>query len=461
MISPRSLLVLNLVILGVYWFLLRQAAGPLAPLEGAAPHRLAEASRSTFSFVAREVRFTPRRAPAPEVAEVTGEGKPPAAEPPAPVEVAAPEPAPVELAPVVAPPDPLEAALEAAEAEPIPPPTDLLVPEDDRELAAEIEARALTESPIEEDPVPAPEPRPVPAPVAGPAPATEVAAAEVPAPALVLAAAPAATEEGELPSAISLPARAVDSPDPGPSSVTDEPPSVPAPAPEEDGELPVEVVAAGEVRPAPALAPAEPGEPPVEARSPASGEVAGDEDEPALAGPTTVEIYQARVRAADRMIDEGKLGTAASTLRTVLALEDVIGEQRAWALFLLAKISRRKGDHRGAARLYGQAIDHDPPGALYKNSLAWIMATSRDRTVRDPDAAVRLAEEAVRDGGARGSFLDTLARAYFEAGRLHDAVRTQERAVAMIPKRASFRNRLSWYRQEWGKQGGAVLAGAP
>lgn len=167
-------------------------------------------------------------------------------------------------------------------------------------------------------------------------------------------------------------------------------------------------------------------------------------------GPTTLERYSQAVQGARRAIRSRDWQGALEVLAEGLSLEDLVGEQRAWLLYLRAKAERRLGREELAMRLYSEAIDYDPPGAHYKNSLAWMLATSRKSQLRDVSRAVSLAEEAVEEGGRRAQYLDTLARAYFEAGRLGEAVQVQMQAVARDPAKRSYKNRLDWYREEAG-----------
>jgi hypothetical protein len=64
------------------------------------------------------------------------------------------------------------------------------------------------------------------------------------------------------------------------------------------------------------------------------------------------------------------------------------------------------------------------------NNLAWILATSSDPALRDPDRAVDLAEEAAASGEPEAGILDTLSVAYAAAARPADARAAALRALA-------------------------------
>ena len=94
------------------------------------------------------------------------------------------------------------------------------------------------------------------------------------------------------------------------------------------------------------------------------------------------------------------------------------------------------------------------------NNLAWLLATSPDASLRDPERALELALHArtiaARSDAAsdleRASVLDTLAAAQAAAGRFSEAVRTSSEGVAIAERRgyaelaAKLRQRLALYR---------------
>lgn len=67
------------------------------------------------------------------------------------------------------------------------------------------------------------------------------------------------------------------------------------------------------------------------------------------------------------------------------------------------------------------------------NTLAWIYATAKDQKYRDGRQAIHLATKAVALSKRQdGSFVDTLAAAYAEAGMFEQALTTQREAVAIF-----------------------------
>ena len=101
---------------------------------------------------------------------------------------------------------------------------------------------------------------------------------------------------------------------------------------------------------------------------------------------------------------------------------------------------------------YRRAMALAPEWAAPAGELAWLLATSSDDGLRDPDAAVRLAEEALRLAGATDvAMLDTAAAAYAAAGRYDEAARLAEEALQAAGAAADtaypeIRDRLRLYR---------------
>jgi tetratricopeptide (TPR) repeat protein len=73
-----------------------------------------------------------------------------------------------------------------------------------------------------------------------------------------------------------------------------------------------------------------------------------------------------------------------------------------------------------------------PDWAVAAAELAWLLATAPEERLRQPDEAVRLAEQAVKlTGGQSIAALDVLAASYAAARRFEEAVATEERALAL------------------------------
>lgn len=83
------------------------------------------------------------------------------------------------------------------------------------------------------------------------------------------------------------------------------------------------------------------------------------------------------------------------------------------------------------------------------NSLAWVLATSRDPTVRRPQEALRLAEELIQQQNDTppAALLDTLAAAQAACGNARQAEQTQRQAIQRLQVEGSGENTLEAYRQ--------------
>ena len=106
---------------------------------------------------------------------------------------------------------------------------------------------------------------------------------------------------------------------------------------------------------------------------------------------------------------------------------------------------------------YRKAIRRDADHATAANHAAWLLATSRDRSLRDPEEAVAHAERAVRLLGSDPRALDTPTAACAAAGRYDDAVRTPANARRQIPdgspQALALDSRLEPYRSGRGAHG--------
>jgi tetratricopeptide (TPR) repeat protein len=100
----------------------------------------------------------------------------------------------------------------------------------------------------------------------------------------------------------------------------------------------------------------------------------------------------------------------------------------AWLQAGIAMSFAGVGRPRDAIRHYRNALVLRPGWRHAVNDLAWILATSPDPSLRDPEEAIRLIEAVRLETETLPGLLDTLAAGYAAAGRFDAAVRTAERA---------------------------------
>jgi|SRR5665213_2359961 len=95
-----------------------------------------------------------------------------------------------------------------------------------------------------------------------------------------------------------------------------------------------------------------------------------------------------------------------------------------------------------AEKWYRKAVDQNYAPAM--NSLALLMATSKESSVRNPQGAIAMANKAVA-AGTNPDYLDTLAAAYFADGQFDKAVETEEKALARAPDNDAYQKTMQKY----------------
>jgi tetratricopeptide (TPR) repeat protein len=113
----------------------------------------------------------------------------------------------------------------------------------------------------------------------------------------------------------------------------------------------------------------------------------------------------------------------------------------------------QQGRTREAIALYSEAVRLRPDFLTAANNLAWLLATAEAESLRNPYAALRLAQRSARlTQHSDAHVLDTLAAAYAAAGRFEEAVLTAERGVGLaresgdVELEAEIEGRLARYR---------------
>jgi TPR repeat protein len=95
-----------------------------------------------------------------------------------------------------------------------------------------------------------------------------------------------------------------------------------------------------------------------------------------------------------------------------------------------------------------QAIARDPKYDEAYNALAWILLTSEDLKLRNPQKARDYALKAVEIGGGNKDYqLDTLAHAYFDLGDIDRAVELEAQALSLKPDSDLYKKSLSEYKR--------------
>jgi hypothetical protein len=113
-----------------------------------------------------------------------------------------------------------------------------------------------------------------------------------------------------------------------------------------------------------------------------------------------------------------------------------------------------EGRAREAIEHYSEAVRLRPEFLTAANNLAWLLATAEAESLRNPYAALRLAQRSARlTRHLDPPVLDTLAAAYAASGRFEEAVAAAERGVALAREAGDreladqIAQRLALYRQ--------------
>lgn len=118
---------------------------------------------------------------------------------------------------------------------------------------------------------------------------------------------------------------------------------------------------------------------------------------------------------------------------------------RANALYRLGRFAEAKTD-------YEAALELERENKVVMTNFAWFLATCPEEGFRDGQRALKMASEVAGQTQASRTVFNVLAAAQAEVGRFDEAVKTQERAIGMIPEgaredlRAAYRERLAAYK---------------
>jgi tetratricopeptide (TPR) repeat protein len=139
------------------------------------------------------------------------------------------------------------------------------------------------------------------------------------------------------------------------------------------------------------------------------------------------QAYQPWLRKGELLLARHRWNDAAEAMAQGIALAPAA--ERPALSTAAAKSFYEQHQHAIAIRIYEASL-RDHPTADNACYLAWILATSRDQSLRDGTQALQLARQAVKANPNSSTFLITLAAALAETGRWPEAVTAADQALA-------------------------------
>ncbi|NOZ00369.1 MAG: hypothetical protein GXP54_00575 [Deltaproteobacteria bacterium] len=110
--------------------------------------------------------------------------------------------------------------------------------------------------------------------------------------------------------------------------------------------------------------------------------------------------------------------------------------------------------YREAADSTDSGLD-EPMRAYVLNNCAWFLATTDHLLLRNPMEAIDKAEKAVElTRRQEPMYLDTLAEALFRAGRVHEALEVERRALKLMPDAPYLKPQIEKFKKALGQSGG-------
>ena len=116
--------------------------------------------------------------------------------------------------------------------------------------------------------------------------------------------------------------------------------------------------------------------------------------------------------------------------------------------FALGTYYVKRKQYTEAVKVLEALAEDDPRNFRVRNNLAWIYCTAEEESVRDPDKAIRMAQEALLITSDNYHVWSTLSESHYLAGNYQRAMRAAEEAVRLsVEQRAE-----PVYRQEYLRQ---------
>ncbi len=127
-------------------------------------------------------------------------------------------------------------------------------------------------------------------------------------------------------------------------------------------------------------------------------------------------------------------------------LEGKTNEQIAEACFTIASYCQLAGRHRGAIEVLRRGLEADPDAPSTRNLLAWLLATTKDDSLRNPEEALNLA---INNFGfiSTSAFTNTLAAAQAASGKFDKAIVSAKAAIVVAEEAGEPESTLNAYKK--------------
>jgi tetratricopeptide (TPR) repeat protein len=136
---------------------------------------------------------------------------------------------------------------------------------------------------------------------------------------------------------------------------------------------------------------------------------------------------KAHVVLASILIQQGRAEDASAQLQTAISLkpDDVEAQTQ------MANMALQLGHHREASEILERILAQKPDDPDALKNYAWILATAPEKSLRDGDRAIALAQRAAAKAPQSPFIQATLAAAYAEAGHFPEATTVAGQALAV------------------------------
>jgi tetratricopeptide (TPR) repeat protein len=165
---------------------------------------------------------------------------------------------------------------------------------------------------------------------------------------------------------------------------------------------------------------------------------------------------QANLQLGSALAAQQRFNEGIASIERALAIDPSIKEADA----ILGQAYADQGKDGPAVRHFLRALERRPDDRLLLTRAGWLLATSRDETVRDGARAAALAGRAIQvTSGQEPIAYETAAAAYAELRRPADAIAAMDRALALTRARGDAQTTQLYERQRaFYAAGGRVAA---